>query len=144
MTLIVDANIIGKLFLQEDDHDTAREFFKALAGSKISAFAPNLLTLEVYALGIHYGLDVSVPRNALDKLSAVITLLEPNEAIWERAYEMAQSGHPKSGFPSLQDSIYHALAIETGGTFITADKKHIAKAKDFGHIAELLDWERYV
>jgi len=46
----------------------------------------------------------------------------------------------KSGFPSFYDASYHALAITHECQFITADKRHIAKAKGFGHVTLLSDW----
>ena len=55
--------------------------------------------------------------------------------------EMVRSGHPKSGFPSLYNSCYHALAIERDMTFITADKRHKTKTKVFGHILLLNEWK---
>ena len=49
--------------------------------------------------------------------------------------------HEKSGFPTIYDSIYHALAIQLDAVFLTADKKHYAKAKEYGHIKLLSEWE---
>jgi len=38
---------------------------------------------------------------------------------------------------SFYDASYHALALYSGGTFITADKKYFKKARSFGHIQQL-------
>ena len=55
--------------------------------------------------------------------------------------KIASTGHEKSGFPSIYDSIYHALAIHEKAVFLTADKRHYEKSKSFGHICLLKDWE---
>lgn len=54
---------------------------------------------------------------------------------------MARTGHDKSGYPSIYDSIYQSLAMQVEGVFLTADKKHFAKTKQFKHICLLKDWE---
>ena len=53
---------------------------------------------------------------------------------------MAENGHPKSGFPSVYDAAYHVMAISDGGVFVTADKKHVAKTRPFGHVCLLGDY----
>ncbi|MGB1208558.1 MAG: hypothetical protein ACPG7W_05135, partial [Paracoccaceae bacterium] len=53
---------------------------------------------------------------------------------------IASSGHPKSGYPDPADSLYHALAVMRGGTFLTADRRHANKAHAFGHVCVLSDW----
>lgn len=40
----------------------------------------------------------------------------------------------------LFDTLYHALAIEINGIFITADEKYFNKACSFGHIQLLADY----
>lgn len=142
MTLIIDANVIGKLFLQEDDRQIAHDFIAAVVANQHKLFAPSLLILEVFGIAIHHGLDFVIPQKILASLEAsILTVIEPNRTLWERAYTIAQTGNKKAGYPSLQDSIYHALAIQTGGTFITADKRHLAKTKDLGHAVHLHEWQ---
>lgn len=139
--IVVDANVIGKLILEEGDSDVARAFVAAVATGGHRICAPTLLKLEVFAIALHHGIDFDIPAALLQHLEdAVLTLVEPSPLLWQRAYEMARSGHPKSGHPSLQDSLYHCLAIEIGGTFLTADRRHVAKTAALGHVALLPDW----
>jgi hypothetical protein len=56
-----------------------------------------------------------------------------------RAEKIDTTGHAKSGYPALNDSIYHAMAIERGGVFVTADRRHFAKSKQFGSVVLLAD-----
>ncbi len=52
-------------------------------------------------------------------LNAIMTLSSPDRDSWLLAEEITQKGHDKSGFPTIYDSIYHALAIRMDGTFLT-------------------------
>ena len=55
--------------------------------------------------------------------------------------KITEDGNQKSGFPSIYDSTYHAMAIAYDGIFITADKRHAAKAMQYAHIAVLHNWK---
>ena len=59
----------------------------------------------------------------------------------EKAIEICEAAHKKSGFPSFNDSSYHALAILNDCQFITADKRHISKTQKIGHTILLSDWK---
>lgn len=77
----------------------------------------------------------------MDIRKTMLTLVTPNRSAWLLAEKIAKAGHANSGFPSIYDSIYHALAIGASGTFITADGRHLAKTGGFGHAVLLKDWE---
>jgi predicted nucleic acid-binding protein len=80
--------------------------------------------------------------DALNKMTqSILTVTSPNQATWDLAEEITQHGHPKSGYASMYDSIFHAIAIKSGGVFITADHKHYAKTKQLGHIKMFKGWE---
>lgn len=70
-----------------------------------------------------------------------MTVVSPSLSLWKRAQETCRDGHKNSGFPSMYDSIYHAIAIEANGVFVTADKKHFAKTKQHGNICLLENWK---
>ena len=70
-----------------------------------------------------------------------LNIVELNVEQWNIAGTMTQSGHQKSGFPSLYDSCYHALAIDNDCLFLTADKRHAAKTESFSHLQLLEDWK---
>lgn len=59
----------------------------------------------------------------------IIKTNRPNQKTWDLTEKISQRGQAKSGFPSMYDSIYHALAIKLDAIFLTADKKHDAKTK---------------
>nr|VFJ52391.1 MAG: PIN domain-containing protein [Candidatus Kentron sp. FW] len=91
-------------------------------------------------------------RHPIDHVLALIRkysrynleLVDLTDECWLKAEEIARYGNEKSGFPSLYDSVYHALAIENDCSFITADNRHETKAENFGHIVLVENWERAI
>ncbi len=75
---------------------------------------------------------------------ANLEILEIDKKTIKKANEICNQGHKKSGFPSFYDASYHALAITNECPFITADKRHIAKSKSFGHVTLLSDWRKLI
>ena len=142
MSLVIDASVFNKLFLNEPDRPQAQALFRAAIMRDVTRLAPQILLYEALSSALHYGTDFAAVLKLLNtQRDAGMRLLEPNEATLIRAQEIVTSGHPKSGHPGLADSIYHALAIETDSVFVTADSKHLAKAQSYGHIAHLSAWE---
>ena len=72
----------------------------------------------------------------------VLLVVVPSLAIRMKAIEIARTGNPKSGYPELSDSLYHALAIVNDAIFITNDFKHVAKVNRFGHVEKLADYQK--
>ena len=72
-------------------------------------------------------------------IEGAISIIVPNSKVRMKAIEIARTGNSKSGYPELTDSLYHALAIINEAVFITNDKKHISKVKNFGSIMSLSD-----
>lgn len=68
-------------------------------------------------------------------------LIHPSFRELQLAETIARHGQDaQANPPQLRDSIYHAMAIERGGTFITADRKHIEKTRYLGHAIALSEW----
>ena len=133
--IIVDASVFVKLFLDEPDRQHAQHLFVKAITDSMPLLAPSLLFYEAFSVALHY----SVPFEEVHELFAVqraagMRLVEPTLEVLHRARIIATSGEDGAGPPSLQDSIYHALAVVEGGVFITADAKHFAKASQFGQI----------
>ena len=142
MSLVIDASVFNKLFLNEPDRPQAQALFRAAIEQDVPRLAPQILLYEALSSALHYGTDFEAVLKLLNtQRDAGMRLLEPDEATLIRAQEITTSGHPKSGHPGLDDSIYHALAIETDSVFVTADSKHLAKTKAFGNAVHLSDWE---
>ena len=102
---------------------------------------PDHFVYEVINVSRRVGVDAG---KAFDLFAAMkgnfLSVVTPSRELWMSAQDIANDGHPKSGFPSIYDSIYHALAIDLGGIFVTADKRHIAKSSQHRHICLLNNW----
>ena len=140
--IVVDASVFNKLFLDEDDKDSARAFFKWSVTDRISAGAPDLIRLEICQAALHFGLPFAAVLGLLEsQCKGSFRIVPLRRAHWDLAEEIATTGHPKTGYPSLIDSLYHAVALVEGGTLLTADRRHRKKAAAFGGVALLSEWE---
>ena len=140
--LVIDASVFNKLFLDEPDAILARQLFVHALETGEAMAAPDLLPYEALAVALHYGVPFAQVTDLLDKLQAAgFQLSPPTAAMFALAHEIATSGSAKSGHPALYDSVYHAMALELGGTFVTADRRHASKAARFGHVTLLEDWK---
>ena len=103
---------------------------------------PSLFLYEVLSIA---AISCFPTQSAYDLISqyqrANLDIVEPDQQTMLKAIAICEQGHEKSGFPSFYDASYHALAIINACHFITADKRHIAKAKNFGHVTLLSDWQ---
>ena len=73
-----------------------------------------------------------------------LKLLEPDLNMLKTAMAITGSGHPKSGYPSFYDAIYHAMALCLDCMFITADKRYYEKTRQLEKIALLEHWEQVI
>ncbi|MCF6321140.1 MAG: type II toxin-antitoxin system VapC family toxin [Rhizobiaceae bacterium] len=138
MTFVVDASVFNKLFLNESDSAQARGLFHHSILNDIQLLAPGLLLYEALSVALHY----EIPFGDIHQLLALqraagMRLIEPTITMLETAQTISRHGNSKSGYPSLQDSIYHAVAIEEKAVLVTADAKHFSKAGSFGNIKML-------
>lgn len=140
--IVPDANVFIKLLYPESEHKEAKDFFKYCNQNRVDLFAPDLFRYEVLRVVHRYKDSIDNMLKLLDTYEHYgMNIVTPSKKVWLKSQKLASSGHPKSGFPSMYDSIYHALAIENDGIFITADRRHYEKSKPFGHIAMLSDWQ---
>lgn len=140
--VIPDANVFVKLLNPEADSKVALQFFIDCAECRSKLIVPELFVYEVLEITRKYHENFSKTLKLIsDYKSTLLDIVSPDERCWLKAEEITAQGHPKSGYPSVYDSIYHALAIESNGIFVTADKKHFEKSKHFGHIIMLSDWQ---
>jgi len=138
MTFVIDASVFNKLFLKEADSYQARGLFRHSIVNDIKLIAPGLLLYESLSVALHYGIEFSVVHKLLMlQRAAGMRLIEPSISTLETAHKIARYGDRKSGYPALQDSVYHALAIKKKAVFVTADRRHFLKARRFGYIEML-------
>jgi predicted nucleic acid-binding protein len=139
--IVIDASIFGKLFLAEDDSASAGALVSHALESGEEMVAPTALLYESLSIALRHGVPFKTVLTLLDHLRAVgLAIGEPSEAELLTAERITTTGHSKTGYPALNDSIFHAMAIERDGVFVTADRRHVAKAKQFGSVVLLADW----
>lgn len=141
--IVLDSGVYAKLFLAEEDRGDALTLMAFIGEKRAEVFCPDVFLYEVLSISAQNGVALNATLDLIRKFEASYLTLAPlKPAQLALAMRMAEDGHAKSGYPSIYDSAYHALAIALGGVFITADKRHIAKAKQHGHVALLADWKR--
>jgi len=140
--VVPDANVFIKMLNPEHDSDEAKMFFKTCASTHIKLVVPELFKYEIAEVTRYMKEPLSKTLALFDLFNkSVLTVSSPDNDAWLLAEKIASQGHVKSGYPTIYDSIYQALAIQLNGVFLTADKRHYAKAKEFGNIKLLSDWE---
>lgn len=140
--IVLDANIAVKILHKESDSLQALDFIKYCAEKNAKLVVPEHFLYELVNVCQFLGVDVKTTLKLFDGLkSSLLTVVRPSNATWLLAERISKHGHKNSGFPAMYDSIYHALAIEAEGIFLTADKKHVVKAESFGKVVLLKNWE---
>lgn len=140
--IIPDANVFSKLVCIEDDTPQAKEFFKYCLRKNHRLIVPELFKYEIASVSKKKQTDLMKTLDMYEaQVNTIMTVASPSRDVWEQAEIITKEGHPKSGYPSIYDSIYHALAIKLEATFLTSDKKHFAKTKQFKNICLLENWE---
>ena len=141
---VVDAAVFNKLFLDEPDRADALAFFDFAKLNGLSLSAPSLLLYEVLAVAGPSGFGSERAYDLIREFRySGFELVEIGDEVIRKALEMSNSGHPKSGYPSFYDAAYHALALVSGGVFLTSDKRHAAKTMAFGGVVLLENWRHH-
>lgn len=139
--IVPDASIIAKLFLSEDDSAAAEALVENTLANDLGLIAPSALIYEVLSIAVRHSVPFAYVLDIVESLKqGGLDLREPTRGELTLAEKIATTGHMKSGYPALNDSIFHSMAIERGGLFVTADKRHVARAKRFGSVILLADW----
>ncbi|MCF6186413.1 MAG: type II toxin-antitoxin system VapC family toxin [Desulfobulbaceae bacterium] len=139
---VLDANVFLEYMYCRSLQDNSKQIFKDAILERIQILVPSLVLdeiTEVLCGNMDDIGDVELHLKYIEKLAKqeILQIVVPNIEVRIKAIEMARKGNGKSGYPELTDCLYHALAISNSAVFITNDKKHISKVKEFGHIQEL-------
>lgn len=126
MELVLDASVVIKWFLPEDNSPEARELREAHLAGKIFIFAPPLLLFEIVnALVYKKELTTREVNKAIEIFFFTNPqLLEFNQGLMSNTAKIAR----KYGI-SVYDASYIALAKALSCQFITADEKLFGKVK---------------
>ena len=139
---VIDSCVFMKLFLNEEDDEIAEKLIKEIVENNESIYVPDIFIYEVANVAAAKKLDVTQVFAILEKhRKSTLKVISPDYDILNQAIKMAQNGNDKSGYPSVYDCSYHALAIKLGCSFVTSDKKYFIKAKKFGFIKLIKEYE---
>ena len=134
---VIDSSVFNKLYLDEADRDKAQQLFIKAASGEVTLFAPDLLYLEVVNTAQRCGVPIDGVVELLEAQRYLMQLRAVTNDERKQALQIIASGHDKSGYPSIYDAIFHAMALCNQAVLVTADKRHYAKAQTFGSICLL-------
>ena len=142
---VPDANVFLEYIYARPLHDISKTIMRDAVLEKIQLAVPCLLLdeiTEVLCGNMENLADVQAHLRHLENLARqkVLHVVVPSCALRMKAVELARTGNKKSGWPELSDCLYHALAILHDGVFVTNDRRHFAKVKQFSHIMLLEEY----
>ena len=137
MKLVVDASVALKWFLAanpaEDHIDEAMAVGEAIQTRGCELFAPPHWAVEIISV---------LARNEPQLVDeALVLLAEVNPILIAEAHVLKHAAELSGSLNHhLFDTLYHAVALETGATLVTADKIYFNKASKLGGITRLSDF----
>jgi predicted nucleic acid-binding protein len=134
---VIDSSVFNKLYLDELDRDKAQQLFIKAASGEVMLFAPDLLYLEVVNTAQRCGVPIDGVVELLEAQRYLMQLRAVTNDERKQALQIIASGHDKSGYPSIYDAIFHAMALCNRAVLVTADKRHYAKTQMLGNICLL-------
>ncbi|NKB72266.1 MAG: PIN domain-containing protein [Candidatus Latescibacteria bacterium] len=142
---VLDANVFLEYIYARPLQNQARQILQDGTLQTIQILVPSLLLdeiTEVLCGNLENMAEVESHLRYLEDLARqdVLHIIVPNTAVRLKAIDIARMGNPKSGYPELTDSLYHALAILNDAVFITNDIRHISKVEKIGHIRRLAEY----
>jgi len=137
---VVDSSVFNKLFLDEAGREQALQLFTQAAKQKVQLIAPDLLFLEVVNTAQRCNVPIDEVTELLNAQKYLMEIRPVTHRERQKALELIKIGHPNSGYPSIYDALFHAMAICSNALFITADHRHYAKTKQVGHIVLLSEF----
>ena len=136
---VIDSSVFNKLYLDEVDRDKAQQLFILAAAGEAELFAPDLLYLEVVSTAQRCGVPINSVVELLEAQKYLLQIRPVSDNERKKAIEIIASGHAKSGYPSIYDALFHAMALCNKAMLVTADKRHYAKTNALGNICLLSD-----
>lgn len=138
MRLVVDASVALKWFMTErpDEQNVAEAALvgKSIETSRAELFAPPHWIAEI--ISVLARLDPPAVDGALTTLGSLEYVTICDQLAMRRAADLAIKHRHH-----LFDTLYHAVALETGATLVTADERYFTKARGEGGIELLADFK---
>jgi predicted nucleic acid-binding protein len=140
VTVVLDASVILKWLLEhpttQPDTEKALALVEAVILGELEILQPVHWLIEVAAVAARLTPQTAVQD--VELLSAMQLPTSDDPGVLPRATRLAiETDH------HLFDTLYHAVALEhDDAVLVTADDRYLRKAKRYGMIAALADWER--
>lgn len=134
---VIDSSVFNKLYLDEVDRDKAQQLFIQAAAGEVMLLAPDLLYLEVVNTAQRCGVPIDSVVDLLAAQQYLLAMRAVSDKERKKAIQIIANGYVKSGYPSIYDALYHAMALCNNAVFVTADKRHYEKAQLLGGICLL-------
>ena len=134
---VIDSSVFNKLYLDEVDRDKAQQIFIQAAAGETMLLAPDLLYLEVINTAQRCGVPIKSIVDLLEAQQYLLDMRAVTDTERKKAIQIMTNGHIKSGYPSIYDALFHAMALCNNAIFVTADKRHYAKTQSLGSICLL-------
>jgi predicted nucleic acid-binding protein len=134
--IVPDASVLLKWVLaspDEEDRSPALALKSAWLEETIDIVVPSLWIYEVGNV-----LGLKQPARAAALLQALVDLdlpAEPASSCLNRIFKVM-----RAHAVTFYDAAYHALAIDRGGTMLTADRRYCRKCAGSGHVAPIAEW----
>ena len=138
MRIAVDASVVAKWVLpspagEEPDAERAVELLRGIQRAELEPLQPPHWLAEVAAVVARLIPDQA--ERVLDLLDALELPVADGVPLYKRAASLAQTlDH------HLFDTLYHAVALDSGGILVTADEHYWRKARELGAVVRLADW----
>jgi predicted nucleic acid-binding protein len=137
--VVVDASVAVKWIFPEPERESevaqALSLLAAIGSGQVEPLQPPHWLAEVAAVVTRIRPEIAEP--ALDLLDALELPVLADIAVFRRASRLgAELSH------HLFDTLYHAVALESGTTLVTADDPYFRKACHIGHIVQLRSWTK--
>ena len=138
MNVVIDASVTIKWFVPDDGTEEGAEkaiqIFKAIQKSTLSTVQPVHWHAEVIAVLSR------IQTKECDRSIQLLDILEFPVCDSLEIYQLASEIAIKLDH-HLFDTLYHAVALKQQASLITADKKYYRKAKEFGNIVLLSNFQ---
>ncbi|MEA3413895.1 MAG: type II toxin-antitoxin system VapC family toxin [Pseudomonadota bacterium] len=136
-TVVIDASVAIKWFFPAEEREAntaeAGEILLTIGRGELGPLQPPHWMAEVIAVVTRLQPDLA-PR-VIHLLDILEFQIHADVATYRRASNMASElGH------HLFDTLYHAVALETGSTLVTADRRYFSKARRHGAICFLSEF----
>ncbi len=123
--LVLDASVVAKFFLHEEESDTALEIKAAYISGDFEILAPSLIIYEIINLFKYRGFSAAEIRQVLLAIHNYgFSIVEIDNQLADKIVELCIK-HDVTAY----DASYIAVALVENAVFFTADKKLVNRFK---------------